>query len=143
MVEYGFIAMACPLYLMIQVVFPNLQLGGKYFLNSNHTIKRFFAFAMLVLFTFSITPKRYLHDLFAGHTDIVNIENTGDETCIGKSTFNCDCNTLVATSPFIDDADESVIDFPKLYPPFFAAYTNPLLGTTYSFTELRGPPALG
>jgi len=98
---------------------------------------------MLLLFTFSITPKRYLHDLFAGHTHIVTNSSTAEQAHVIKSGFNCDCNTLVATSSFIDEKDNIGVVWPTMYLAFLVSFSNPVYSASYSFTELRGPPAVG
>jgi len=98
---------------------------------------------MLLLFTISITPKKYLHDFFARHTHIVTNSSTNEQAHVTKAGYNCDCNNLVATSPFMDEADCIVVVCPIIYPAFFVPFSNLLHGTSYSFTELRGPPAVG
>lgn len=98
---------------------------------------------MLLIFTFSITPKRYLHDLFAGHKDTVSKVADDGKVYVSQSGFNCDCNTLVATSPFTEHADVIEVTGLAEYPSLFIALTTAVYTSSYSFTELRGPPSLG
>lgn len=97
---------------------------------------------LLVLFAFSITPKKVLHDLAANHKD------THEKRCadnpiakITKSGYTCNTEDLVVESPFIQNdlsvevpgiASQRVI-FSEHPGNFY--YTNPL------FSTLRGPPA--
>jgi len=98
---------------------------------------------MLIIFTISISPKRYLHDIFANHNDTISLAVNDGKLQLSEAGYNCDCNNLVATSPFMDEAVNIVVICPTIYPAFFVAFSNPLHSTSYSFTELRGPPAVG
>src|SRR5688572_18751214 len=109
----------------------------------NQTIRRLFAFVMLVLFTFSITPKRYLHDLFAGHTDTITKSLNDGNAHVSKSGFQCDCDNLVATSPFTDQADGIHIARLLVHSSQFTSYITPVYTSSHSFIELRGPPSVG
>lgn len=97
----------------------------------------------LFLFLFSITPKRYLHNLFAKHEDVVLKVSADDREHLCKSGFQCDCDRLVSTSPFVDD--NHVLEFiPLIYfgkPDTFVVISQ--YSSTPSLTGLRGPPAIG
>jgi hypothetical protein len=54
---------------------------------------------VLLLFIFSITPKKYLHDLIADHVDAV-FARGADAPAIKKAEFNCHYDHLVTESPF-------------------------------------------
>jgi hypothetical protein len=56
--------------------------------------------AMLLLFTFSATPKRWLHDLFAKHTDTYGYISGNGEEAVSAEHFNCHCDNIVVDTPF-------------------------------------------
>ena len=96
---------------------------------------------MLVIFAFSITPKQFLHHLFANHKDII-YQAVPDHTHnqkINTASIHCPCDDLVVECPFIsDNYIKNSISF---------AVTLQLSETTNSFNSsippsfhLRGPP---
>ncbi len=93
-----------------------------------------------MLFTLSIMPKLYLHDIFASHQDkITNISHT--DPGFVKDGYSCDVNDLVATSPFTE-TDKTIqldpeIDFPVLH----TRYTSQIATAAPECFTLRGPPA--
>jgi hypothetical protein len=97
----------------------------------------------LLLFLFSVTPKRYLHNFFAKHNDETLTVSADGQEQLCKSGFQCDCNTLVATSPFV--SEEPVAAF--VPPTYFSKPGTFLVLSPYfsaiSYIELRGPPAIG
>jgi hypothetical protein len=106
------------------------------------TIRRFLAFIMLLLFVTSITPKRFLHHWFANHKDVaVQVANHQDQAQLHKDGIHCDCNHLVATSPFTHIS--TVIDWAA--PVYHGRAITPAVCDTYSTTStvcsLRGPPS--
>jgi hypothetical protein len=119
--------------LQLRYNFPGLQ--------KHKNIQGFIAGALLLLFTLSIMPKLYLHDLFATHQDL--IINTGQtEPGIIKDGYSCDVNDLVATSPFTET--ENVIVFnPEIdYPVLHTRYTSQIAAAAPACFTLRGPPVL-
>jgi hypothetical protein len=98
---------------------------------------------MLLVFALSITPRRYLHDMFANHTDISGHVATDGKVLIAKTGINCDCHTLVATSPFTDQVDEFQMAAFSSYSLLVAAYIPGIYSPVQVFIGLRGPPSLG
>ncbi len=95
----------------------------------------------MLVFAFAITPKRFLHNLLVSHKDSFK-QITEGKTEISKASFHCQCDNLVATSPFTA-TDEK----PDLYLPFiFVSYQVDVSSTNLSpahpYFKLRGPPAL-
>jgi len=111
--------------------------------NQKSHIKRICAFVILVLFSFSITPKRYFHDLLASHVDTSIQKKVSGNEEVNKSGFNCDCDTLVATSPFTEENSEIVISLLPVHISHYTSFIIPLYTASHSFIELRGPPAVG
>lgn len=98
---------------------------------------------MVILFSFSITPKHFLHDLLADHTDTVCDTSHGIGHHIEKAGFKCDTHSFVSTSDW--DFSIPIFDLSKPVPKSapFCLTTVFYLPSTASFIELRGPPALG
>ncbi|OQP39801.1 hypothetical protein A4H97_16390 [Niastella yeongjuensis] len=110
----------------------------------NHsTIQRVLSGFLLVLFAFSITPKKVLHDLVANHRD-THSKACADHitTKIVKAGFNCNTEDLVVESPFIEN--NCTIDLPE--PPALSLIFSERPENFYYFhqifAELRGPPAI-
>jgi hypothetical protein len=93
---------------------------------------------MLMLFTLSIMPKLYLHDIFAAHQDMMSTTEPG----IVKNGYSCDVNDLVATSPFTET--DKVIKFnPEIeFAVFHTRYTSQIATAAPECFTLRGPPML-
>ena len=107
------------------------------------TIKRFLAFVVLFVFAFSITPKRFLHDLFAGHSDTCTKIYNANDSQVAKLGFKCECDNLVATSPFIEAEEQFILNAPPAFPKTWSQQLSIVFSSTPNFIELRGPPALG
>ena len=98
---------------------------------------------MLVIFAFSITPQKSIHDIVAKHTDPTkcNVHKDIPFAQVEKSSIHCSYDNFVATSPFVEFS--------------FTLHIAPLKGSTifdtaiipflYSYTqfsfESRGPPS--
>lgn len=111
-------------------------------MHKNNLIYRLAAFVMLVLFTLSITPKLYLHAVFADHTDIVFKKADNGKTQVGKNGFACDCYNQVATSPFTEHAETPEIGILSVYQSFTPHFPSQIIANTQFYFELRGPPAI-
>ena len=70
----------------------------------NKTFKQFLALAMLVVFAFSITPQKSIHDLVAKHIDPNSCSVHKDLPIeqVENSSIHCSHDNLVATSPFVE-----------------------------------------
>jgi len=94
---------------------------------------------MLVIFVFGITPKRFLHNIFAKHIDNSLQSNTDKPFQLNKSGFNCDCDNLVAESTFLNDLQ--VFAFPLSFS--YSSYSIKDISFTSAtkvYSLLRGPP---
>lgn len=95
---------------------------------------------MLLIFTFSITPKKYLHHLIADHTDYCTTAS-GEKATVTQWGYNCHYDDLVVSSPFVESTPSATFFIPAVYkiapPPVYTFYF--LRNNTT--TDLRGPPA--
>lgn len=105
-------------------------------------IKSFSTILIMGILVFSITPKKFLHDLIADHTDTLSLPVHDGHDHIDHHGFKCDCDNLVATSPFLYEgivvAFNSVADLST-----FLSVNFPIEATKDIIAEtLRGPPAM-
>lgn len=86
-----------------------------------------------------ITPKKFLHDLFAKHTDVTFKLKSDKPFQLSTSGYNCDCDNLVAESTFTNDLQ--VFNF-----PVFTSFSNYIVrdisfsSIDKTYSPLRGPP---
>jgi hypothetical protein len=95
---------------------------------------------MLLLFTFSITPRKDLHDFLANHRDTPVKTGFPGTTQLNTAGFHCNCETLVVESPFIDENHSLALHARGSWSccPFVivnTVYSSPVLSA-----DLRGPP---
>ena len=104
--------------------------------------RRIISGVLLVLFAFSITPKKLLHDLVATHTDTkpgTFLSNTHTAQ-IHKSGINCQVDQLIVESPFLELVIHKVVTLPATENDFYPrrcyfSFFLPLINNS-----LRGPP---
>jgi hypothetical protein len=117
-----------------------LQQSSKYLLAQKSIIRQLLAGVLLLVFTFSMAPKKFLHDAIANHRDKTTVLTPGTAQQLSHTGFICKCDNLVAESPFTDETP--YFDFAAIRP--FSAWQNIPLYHFYSsdvfFFELRGPP---
>lgn len=108
----------------------------------HHIVNKSLAGAfVLCAFLLSITPKQILHRLAANHKDRA-CQKINDSHKFHYNTFgfNCDCDSIVATSPFTETPVEFAI--PKLI--HFSFYqessSSSLSSSDHFYFKLRGPP---
>ena len=103
-------------------------------------IQKPLAFVALLLFLFSATPKKFLHDLVADHQDFY-AALPGDDPGISNSGFDCHIHDLVVSTPFLIANSFSETGTGVAYPLHtersFDHYTLP----TRITEDSRGPPA--
>ena len=112
-------------------------------MRKNSWLYRSTAFVMLFLFTLSITPRLYLHDWLANHTDSVFKETDTGKAQVCIRGFSCDVNNWVATSPFIEQEGSPDILLFSVYQQLVLHFPSQMIAQTPFFFELRGPPAIG
>jgi len=119
-----------------------LQQSSKYSLAQKPLIRQLLAGVLLLVFTFSIAPKKFLHDAIANHKDKTALFSPGNQQQLSHAGFVCKCDNLVAESPFTNEA--SYFGFSPI-PVFSVQRASPLYhfySSAVFFFKLRGPPAL-
>ena len=68
------------------------------------TFKQFLALAMLVVFAFSITPQKSIHDLVSKHIDpnSCSVHKNLPIEQVETAALHCTFDFQVATTPFVD-----------------------------------------
>lgn len=99
---------------------------------------------MLLVFAFSITPKKLLHDLVANHKDVkIQTTKTGNDLPqLSKAGFHCQCDQLVVQTPFLYKAVTFSLVLPVKAVSRQARPATPIYYPSHSVSFLRGPPVL-
>ncbi len=111
-------------------------------MNRSIYIRKSFTILLLAIFALSNTPTKYLHKLFANHTDFVSKTLTDSNTPqLNVAGINCHCESNVVIAPY---TIQSAITITPLSPEF-PAYTQAgiykiTFCESFSF-GLRGPPS--
>lgn len=95
---------------------------------------------LVLLFTVSMSPKSYFHDLIAHHTDVKGCNEDHRTSVLHKQEIDCDFDNLVVTTPFADyNLVVSIPASPKYFEEgtsFYSYYIH-----EFFFNEDgRGPP---
>jgi hypothetical protein len=91
------------------------------------------------LFTFCVTPKRFLHDLLANHKDAQTSASLPIEQ-IASSGFHCHIDDLVVVAPFLPGIQAGI---PSVLSSSPLSFSEPLSSFVFSYqsdTDGRGPP---
>jgi hypothetical protein len=86
-------------------------------------------------------PKQVLHNLLAQHKD-VSSQKTNDRLQFNSAGFNCDCNNIVATSPFTAFTERIVFQGKAFFPVHIPFPSSAILPKTLFSFGLRGPPVV-
>jgi hypothetical protein len=102
-------------------------------------ISRLAGIFILLLFTLSVTPKRFLHDVLAHHQDSEH-RVSDDVQQFFASGFQCHADDLVVDTPFLQEPGA----VPSIIIPFSEfGYASPLfarLARNVIVSAVRGPP---
>jgi hypothetical protein len=111
-------------------------------LYKHQTIRKIVAALMLIVFAFSITPVIVFHNWLANHTD--TYKKTADTKAqqLGKQTFNCHCDHIVAESPFTEPETFKSLPAFQVFAITNTVDIVQLPGTPTIFYSLRGPPVV-
>lgn len=96
---------------------------------------------MLLLFTFSVTPKKWLHDAFANHDDVNVTYGKINSVEQLNNGIVCKCEDLFSQTVFTV-AEHNLLSVTR--PPIASeceARVENILSHSVIFIELRGPPA--
>ncbi|MEP6749200.1 MAG: hypothetical protein ABJB86_15810 [Bacteroidota bacterium] len=104
-------------------------------------IRQLLAGFLLLVFTFGIAPKKFLHDAIANHKDKASLVLSNGETQLSHAGFICKCDNLVAESPFTNEAGYFELAPFQVFSVQRDATLYHFYSSTYFSFGLRGPPA--
>jgi hypothetical protein len=109
----------------------------------NKTFKQFLALAMLVVFAFSITPQKSIHDVVAKHIDPNSCSVHKDLPIeqIEKTELHCTFDFQVATTPFVDYDFSIEIATPIVAKARTAQFEDKTISQHAIISDSRGPPS--
>ena len=108
----------------------------------NQIIKKIAAAALLIVFAFSITPTIVFHNWLVKHTDTFNKDSNTKGDQLGKQTFNCHCDHIVAESPFTEPEKAIITYSAQAFSLFKAELQVQYTSSPNIHYSLRGPPAV-
>ena len=108
------------------------------------TIRQIIALAMLVVFAFSITPQKNIHDFVAKHVDptACSVHVNLPIERVEHATVHCSYDQLVATSPFIQYSFALFLNPPATLSVINEATVSFIDSSTISQFDSRGPPII-
>jgi hypothetical protein len=111
-------------------------------MNRSIYIRKSFAIILLAIFALSNTPTKYLHKLFANHTDFVSKTLTdSNNPQLNVAGINCHCETNVVIAPYTIQSAFIITPVSPVFPEFsFSGIYKITFSESVSF-GLRGPPA--
>jgi hypothetical protein len=111
-------------------------------LQKNLVIKKIAALTMLIVFAVSITPTIVFHNWFADHIDTVSKSTDTKGEQLGKLSFNCHCDHIVAESPFTEPATAAHSITEKIFSATDVERQDQFFSSAPVLYSLRGPPAV-
>ena len=108
------------------------------------TIRQLIALVMLVVFAFSITPQKSIHDLVAKHIDPTSCSVHKDLPIeqIEKTELHCTFDFQVATTPFVDYDFSIEIATPIVAKVRNIHFVAAPIAQHAIVSDSRGPPAV-
>jgi hypothetical protein len=118
-----------------------LQESSNYILANKPTIRNQLAAAvLLMIFSFGITPKKFLHDAIATHRDKIVVATAHNQLHISHTGFACKADNLVAESPFTEQDNGFYFSGLPIFSEEQRAVPYHFYSSTHVFFALRGPP---
>lgn len=110
-------------------------------LQKSHILKLVTGF-ILVVFAFSITPRKVWHDLVANHKDLATshyqTSKKGDQ--VHRTVINCNCDQLVVAAAFVAKSFIYFIEIPITENNYILKPYCVLFYSSIDDFGLRGPP---
>jgi hypothetical protein len=108
------------------------------------TFKQFLALAMLVVFAFSITPQKSIHDLVSKHIDPNSCSVHKDVPIeqVETAALHCTFDFQVATTPFVDYDFSIVVKSLELAQARNTIFIAAPIAQHVIVSDSRGPPAI-
>ncbi len=107
----------------------------------NRTISKIVAGVLLIVFTISVTPKKYFHDVLSHHQDVLFTPSNTATSNLGHYQYSCGFVDIAIVVPFLPVFGYYPGRFEAVHPDQ-GAYAIKRFTFDPAFQEpLRGPPA--
>jgi hypothetical protein len=110
-------------------------------LRHNNIIQKLLTLVMMLIFVFSITPKKYLHDAVADHQDYYSF-GLATEPSVSKTGINCACDDLVVSASFLETSITGITEQPIAHGSHLVSTYFILLPSSSATKDSRGPPSM-
>jgi hypothetical protein len=110
-------------------------------LKQRSTIQKIIAGFLLMLFTISIAPKIYFHNLVADHKDVAGCGQLHKTAVLHLQGFNCHFDDLVVTAPYLSQTEEPVLLVHLVFEKKQPVFSSVFLSSFSQHKENRGPPS--
>ena len=111
-------------------------------MRQQNTIQKIYSVFLLIIFSLSVLPKIYFHDVIANHKDTVSVcdhpENL--KACLHQSTYKCDVDDLVVKAPYLILPGVQISELTTHFQEYEATYNFFIQGNELLHKENRGPP---
>jgi hypothetical protein len=106
-------------------------------------IQKFFSFFLLAILVLGNTPTRFLHDIFADHTDFVSpVYSDSKSPQFNVTGINCHCDQIVVISPYTFQSGVIATGTKNLFKDFTISRPVAIVFSEGFNFQLRGPPAV-
>ena len=107
-------------------------------------IRKFIALVMLVVFAFSITPQKSIHDVVAKHSDPTKCSVHKDAPIdqVENASIHCSYDNLVVASPYVEFDFSINIELPPQIKREKTIFFSFDISTLPNSFESRGPPVI-
>jgi hypothetical protein len=106
------------------------------------TIQKIAAIFLILMFTVSIAPRSYFHDLVADHKDFSDCRQSHHSTVLHQQGLNCHFDDLVVSAPFLSWVEQPVVLIDFCLGEKQSAFYSSLLSSFLQHKESRGPPSV-
>ncbi len=107
----------------------------------NNYIQRFIAASLLIVFILAATPKRFLHTIFADHTDVAWVKSSDKkQLSFSNQTYHCQIDNLVVELPFFSSTSFLFHTSIQHVEKFQEHYVFEIIDNNQLVNSSRGPP---
>ena len=110
-------------------------------MNYKNYIQRFIAASLLLVFVLAATPKRFLHTIFANHTDVAWVKSGNkQQQTLSNQNYQCQIDNLVVELPFFSSTSLLFHTSIQHVEQFQEHFVFVIVDNNQFVDSLRGPP---
>ena len=111
-------------------------------LSNKKTIRQLYSFLLLLVFSVSIVPKIYFHDVVANHKDTISVCDHPEKikACLHQTGYNCHVDELVVNTPYVILSNVAFLLANVPFSEFHSNYSFFIGRNFLLHKEGRGPP---